>query len=672
MAQKRLSAIITIGGAVAGSLGAAFGAVRSQTTKVGQAVSQLTARQRELNNVIKQQEALGRSGSALRVQYAQQELAVIGRQIDALKRRQALEMRIQTAQKANVARRAELRGNLMDAVVVGAAVMSPITQAVKFENAMLGVAKQVEGARDSAGNITPVYTEMAKAIQLLGREIPMATNELADMVTAGARMGVAKDQLIEFTRTSAMMAEAFEAAPGELAEQMGKIAGLYKIPIPAIGQLADSINWLDDNAISKGSDIIDFLTRTGGVAGAVKITGTEMAALGSTLLTLGERTETAGTATNAMLQKFAAAEKGTKKFRAAMAEIGLKPSDVQRGMQVDAQGTILKVMEAINKLPEDKRLGVMVELVGMEHSDTVAKLAGNLEEYRKQIALAHSEEAKGSMTREFNARLQTTGAQAQIAKNRVTELAVNIGSVLLPTINSALGVVGSMASAVADLAQRFPTLTKFIVGAVVGLGALRVGSWVAMYAFTFLKGAVLGILGAAVKLAPAIRLVGTALMFVGRALLLNPIGLAVTAIAVSVGLIYTYWGPLKEWFAGLWESIKSTFASVYDWIVGKVGYLLELPGKIKAKLVSILPGGGSTSGDYDAMGNYTGGGGLPDLPAVAAGGDTTVTDSSTHTYHITQQPGQDAKALANEIERLQRKRAGVNARSSLTDGAGAQ
>ena len=34
-------------------------------------------------------------------------------------------------------------------------------------------------------------------------------------------------------------------------------------------------------------------------------------------------TETAGTATNAMFQKFAAADKGTKKFKAAMSEIGL-------------------------------------------------------------------------------------------------------------------------------------------------------------------------------------------------------------------------------------------------------------------------------------------------------------------------------------------------------------
>ncbi|QIL83597.1 phage tail tape measure protein [Diaphorobacter sp. HDW4A] len=43
--------------------------------------------------------------------------------------------------------------------------------------------------------------------------------------------------------------------------------------------MADTINYLDDNAISKGSDIIGFLNRVGGVAGTVGITGENMAAL---------------------------------------------------------------------------------------------------------------------------------------------------------------------------------------------------------------------------------------------------------------------------------------------------------------------------------------------------------------------------------------------------------
>lgn len=698
MANKRLNAVITIGGAVSSTLGAAFGSLRGNTTKVGAAIKELTGRQKELSRIIKEQDKLGAAGPVR----AQQELAIIGRQIEALKKRQAVENRIAGAQRANIARRGELRGQMFDVVAIGAAILAPVKAATTFENAMLGVAKQVDGARDSAGRLTPVYHQMALDIKSLAREIPMTTTALAEMVTAGARMGIARDQLLDFTRTSAMMAEAFEADPGELAEQMGKIAGLYKIPIPAISGLGDAINWLDDNAISKGADIISFLTRTGGVAGAVKITGTEMAALGSTLLTMGERTETAGTAVNAMIQKFAAADKGTAKFRAALRDIGLTPTEVQMGMQTDAQGTIMRVMDAIGSLPAESRLGIMVDLIGLEHSDTLAKLAGNMDEYRRQVALAHSEESKGSMSREFAARLETTGAQAQLAANRVRELAINIGSALLPGINSALNTIGPLVSVVADLAARFPRVTSVVVGAVVGLGALRIATLVGAYAFTFLRGGVLGAMGMFYRFAPAAALAGTsstaaaggatllgrAMMFVGRsilwvgrAMLLNPIGLAVTAIAGAAILIYKYWEPIKDFFANLWGGVKATFASVFDWIVGKFGVLMNLPGAIKSRIGSAFSWftgddettNAASESAADIVGpRQSNRAGLPDVPAMAQRGGSSVTDNSQTTITIQQQPGQDPRALVDEIERRRRQQGGIRARSLLLDGVGAQ
>ena len=429
-------------------------------------------------------------------------------------------------------------------VAVGGAVVGIIKPAMEFETAMLGVAKQVEGARDAGGNMTPVYRDMAKQIQMLGREMPMATNEIANMVTAGARMGVAKDELIGFTRTAAMMAEAFELPAGPLADQMGKIAGLYKIPIPAIGSLADSINYLDDNAISKGGDIIDFLSRTGGVAGSVKVTGQEMAALGSTLLTLGERTETAGTAVNAIFQKLGAADKGTKKFKAALAEVGLSTASVQKGMQKDAIGTLMKVMEAVGKLPAEKQLGVMVELVGLEHSDTLAKLANNTGEFRRQLELARSEAAKGSMEKEFQARMQTTQAQWSVLKNTLGELAVNIGSVVLPPLVSLTKTLGAALAPIADFARENPAVVKSLLGMA---GGFLLNKEVI--------GPVIGLIGNLGKVWTVLSL----------AFSLNPIGLAVRALVVGAGLIAANWGTIGPWLSGMFDSIGNSLDRLGTW-----------------------------------------------------------------------------------------------------------
>lgn len=52
---------------------------------------------------------------------------------------------------------------------------------------------------------------------------------------------------------------------------------------------------------------------------------------------------------------------------------------------------------------------------------------------------------------------------------------------------------------------------------------------------------------------------GKAFMFVARLFLMNPIGLAITGIAVGAYLIYKYWEPIKGFFLGLWNTVKTAF-----------------------------------------------------------------------------------------------------------------
>lgn len=53
MANKKLNATITIGGAVSGSLRGAFGTVKKNTVEIGSAISKLSREQRQLNEAMK-------------------------------------------------------------------------------------------------------------------------------------------------------------------------------------------------------------------------------------------------------------------------------------------------------------------------------------------------------------------------------------------------------------------------------------------------------------------------------------------------------------------------------------------------------------------------------------------------------------------------------------------
>ncbi len=642
MANKRLNATITIGGAITGALRSALGSTRDGLNQIGKAVTDLKQRQKELNGVVAEQEKLGRAGSALKVQYANQELGLINKQIEALRKKQSI---IDQSNRGMAAGRSQMAGAgvMLGATAAAAATaFVPIMQAAAFEKAMLGVAKQVEGARDESGKLTQVYFDMARQIQLLGREMPMATNEIADMVAAGARMGIAKDELIQFTRTAGMMASAFELPAGELADQMGKIATLFKIPIPRIGELADVINYLDDNAISKGGDIIEVMKRIGGTAAFVKMPAKEAAALASTFLTLGSSAEIAATASNAAMRELSIATMQPKRFQAGLAAIGMDAKKVQQDMSKDATGTILSVLDALNKLPDEKRLTVATQLFGKEYGDDLAKLATSVEEYRRQLALANSDKAAGSMLREHEARLQTTTAQWEIAKNRVTELGVNIGAVLLPPLNQLMGVLGAATSVLADFTREHPTLVANIATVA---GAL-LGSLAAWNAVKFGIGAVTWAWNA-MKLAMAT----------------NPIGLVVMGLVTAAALIYQNWEPIKGFFTGIFNSIRETVSGAIDWILAKIQAVGEYWQKTKAFFGF---GGAAPAPATPAAGPVP-----PSVPrmATAPGAGGGVNAPQTNTFNITQLPGQDSKALADEVMRRMAEKQSVQRRGVMFDHA---
>lgn len=471
--------------------------------------------------------------------------------------------------------------------------MGPVTDFATHEAHMLGVARQVQGARDDAGNLTDVYRTVERQVRELSQVVPMATTEIADMVTAAARMEVPTDQLKEFTLMASEMATAFDAVPDEITESMGKVAKNFKIPLTDIRSLADSINYLDDNAISKGADIIDFLNRTSGVVSTVAMSARDAAALGSTLLTLGERTETAGTAANAIVQKFAAASKGTAKFQSAMAEIGLSSQSVQMGMSTDATATLLKVIEAVRKLPESQRIGVMVELVGMQHSDTLAKLVDKPEELQRQLGLANGQEAQGSMAREAAARNATLNAQWRMTQNRMFNLRALVGETLLPVLTDTLKIVNPLLESMFKWVRAHPALVKWILSAVVGLSALLAVLGTLLVPLAVIAGKFMLVrfmlqrlsITAGGTLVSALRSAGTAAAGIGRALLMTPLGAIVAGIAVAALLVYKYWQPLAAFFSGLWKGFSDAMAPAFsavgsalaplrpgfDWLMGALG-----------------------------------------------------------------------------------------------------
>lgn len=486
------------------------------------------------------------------------------------------------AAQADFAKARNLSGKLAmtgaGITAAGAAVGLPVGKAATdfadFETAMLGVARQMDGARDDNGKVTKTYWEMADAIKALSERLPGSANDIAKIVEGGARMGIqGKQNLLIYAEATAIMASAFDLPVGQVGEDIGKISQLYKVPIKDIKALGDSINWLDDNALAKGGDIIDVMKRIAGTADMAKMSFKDAAALGSTFLSLGANSEVAASASNAMIRELAIANMQSKRFKEGMKMLGLNGKTVQNSMSKDATGTIIKVLEKINGLSGDKQLEAATRLFGKEYGDDAAKLASNLDEYRRQLKLVNDERARGSMVRENDSRSDTLNARIENAKNSFINLSSDLGKHLKPAIAATLERTLAVVQAVRDWSAENPQLSSALMTTV---------KWLAL-TLTVLGGLTIAGAGILVPLA--------AMKFAVAALGLSagPLSGALGGIAVNLWAVISPVGKVIAAF-GAGYAAGTMLANGIDWALSKIlGYETTL-GSATYDLVQKIKG----------------------------------------------------------------------------------
>lgn len=459
-----------------------------------------------LGSVQRQRQALKESGiDTKQLSSAQRELRknadetrhALERQQKSLKRLGEQQAKMNAARE-QYSRRLEVRDRIAGAgatttaagLAMGAPVMAAVKSYASMEDAMKGVAKQVNGLRDDNGNRTKQFYDMQDAIKAASEQLPMENGAIdyAALVEGGARMGVTnqddpyeeqKRDLLAFASTAAKAATAFELPADELAEGLGKIAQLYKVPTRNIEQLGDALNYLDDNAMSKGADIIDVLQRMGGVAD--RLDYRKAAALGSTFLSLGAAPEIAASASNAMVRELSIATMQSKRFFEGMDLLKLNPAEIEKQMTTDAMGTIQRVLEKVNKLPKDKRLSAMTMVFGKEFGDDAAKLANNLPELQRQLKLTSGDEANGSMQKESDINKDSLSAQWLLVKtgaqNAFSSLGETLRQPLMDIMDSVKRVTGALRRWVEANPQLAGTLMKVAAATAaitVALGTLAV------------------------------------------------------------------------------------------------------------------------------------------------------------------------------------------------------
>lgn len=474
------------------------------------------------------------------------------------------------------------QGAGMSAIGAGAAVGAPLVlsarAAMTFEDSMADVRKVVNFP-------TPVaFREMGRDILQLSTDIPLASEGIASIVASAGQAGFvagkpwaqARVELLGFAEDAGKMGIAFDTTAEDAGSMMSTWRTAFRLTQDQARGLADQINYLGNNGPANALKISSVVTRIGALGEVAGLSAGEVAALGATVAGMGIEDEIAATGIKNTMLALTKGTAATKAQRKAYSALGLEAEAVARRMQVDAGGTIVDVLERIQKLKPEQQAGILTQLFGSESVGAIAPLLTNLDLLRTNLnRVGDATLYSGSMQKEFESRAATASNAVQLGWQGIKAVAVEFGTVFLPQIQAGAFWLRDLAGAVRGFAAEHP-------GAIRVVGALAAVLAAGLLIFGGLALAVSAILGPFALLqltltqtgllfAPVIAgLTGTGAAAGGAAIgvnaLLWPVLLvvaAVAALAAGAYLIYRNWGTIGPWLGKLWNGIKAVVSGAF-------------------------------------------------------------------------------------------------------------
>lgn len=297
-----------------------------------------------------------------------------------------------------------------------------------------------------------------------------------------------------------------------------------------------------------------------------KVSLNQTAAIIGQMNSLGTSGSRAGTAFNAMMRSMGKAGD----------ELGFSLARADDGT-LDMMETLRRLQGSLSGLSIDDRNGALQTIFGDEGKVAVSPLLGALDELEGGFAKLNASVEGGVLEEKYGQFVKIAAGDTKRFFDSVVQLGSGLGDSLLPAMGLVLNVGTSVLNFVSMAIDKVPLL-----GTVIGVTALGfvglAGAVTAAATWQFVWNTAIGLstsrhlIGFLGNLRTGYALLGTRALPVAiagmrafsLAMLLNPIGLAVSALALGGFMLMKYWQPVKAFFKGLWREIGPPILQVVN------------------------------------------------------------------------------------------------------------
>ncbi|AOH83631.1 phage tail tape measure protein [Sphingomonas panacis] len=415
-----------------------------------------------------------------------------------------------------------------------------IKEAQLYQSVMTDIAQKADMSRHAGERMGVGLLAAAKAANQMPADLQAGVDALAGF-------GLNPQKAAQMMRPIGRAATAYKAEIADLSKAAFAANDNLKVPIDQTGRVIDIMAQAGKSGAFEIKDMAQYFPVLTAGYQALGQTGTAAVADLAAALQIARKGagDAASAATNVqnVLQKIASPAT-IGKFK----KFGVDLPAALKKAYAEGKTPLEAIAELTNKTLNGDlgKIGFLFEDAQVQQG--LRPLIQNLQEYKRIRAEAAS--ANGTTDRDFAERMKDSAEQSKQFNINAKVLGITLGTMLLPTVNAVTQKLTAWANWIGEAAKRHPALAKGITLLGGGLAALLI----------VLGGAGLVLAG---LVAPFAALATVATFFeIGMLPLIGIVAgvvLGILALGAAAYAIYSNWGAIAGWFAGLWTSIKAAF-----------------------------------------------------------------------------------------------------------------
>lgn len=357
---------------------------------------------------------------------------------------------------------------------IAGAIQASVDASKKFETAMANFNKAAKLPDDE-------LRDMAAAIKELSTEIPATTSEIAQVAEASSRLGIAKDNVLEFSRVMIDLGNVSDQSSDQAATALARFANITGTAAEDYERLGSTVVALGNNFATSESEITNMSSRLAAAGALANLSEADIMGLAAAMASVGIEAEAGGTA---MTQTLTAMEKavtsGGEKLEQFAQIAGMSSQAFSSAWSEDPITAIQAFISGLAGLDEKGESATQVledlGLSGIRQANMLKSLALANETLVSAVDTANRAwEENTELAATAAAKYDTTQAKLDMAANAANNLKIAVGDQLAPALGTLADAGTGAFSWAADFVSEQPILVSAITGVVAAGGVLATG-----------------------------------------------------------------------------------------------------------------------------------------------------------------------------------------------------